>query len=332
MKIWGVLVSLLLIAISGLQAQDKGWFSSREITTVTLRTDLQVLWADRGDESSDHPAWISLPTDTGTLVVEAEVKTGGNFRKDPRNCKYPPLRVDPKGKSAKGTLFQGQGTMKLITICQDPNYVLKEYLAYRIYNLMTDSSYQVRLSKVVFEDIAGRIPAETNWALWVESEKHLAQRLDMERFEDDSVIHRPSVSASCWARVCVFQYIIGNTDWDLPLKKNVTVLSHAGICHVVPFDFDWSKWVDAAYTGLKDDPSFEHRSFRGKGLSREVVDAVLTEVVALRETLVEEVKSCKSLPSEHRKEIVEYLDVFFKSAENPKTREELFLSRCMPEP
>ena len=65
---------------------------------------------------------------------------------------HPPLFVSFGDETARGTLFEGQTMLPLTTHCRDSSsyeqYVLKEYLAYRIYNLLTDKSLRVRLARV----------------------------------------------------------------------------------------------------------------------------------------------------------------------------------------
>ena len=45
----------------------------------------------------------------------------------------------------------------------------------------------------------------------------------------------------------VFQYFIGNTDWWMPRRHNIAVLTVEDSTYAVPFDFDLSGAVDAPY-------------------------------------------------------------------------------------
>ncbi|MCJ7592585.1 MAG: hypothetical protein MUO51_14665, partial [Woeseiaceae bacterium] len=73
-----------------------------------------------------------------------------------RVCDFPPLRINFSDDTTKQTVFADQDKLKLVTHCRngasDQADVLKEYAAYRIFNLISDVSYKVRLARITYSD------------------------------------------------------------------------------------------------------------------------------------------------------------------------------------
>ena len=109
-----------------------------------------------------------------TLPVKLQVR--GNFRKLWNNCSFPPLYLDVPKKKASQTVFANQNKLKLVTHCEGEEYVVREYLVYRLYNLLTDYSFQVRLCRVSYVDSTGKRPTETRWGMLLEDESNLVKR------------------------------------------------------------------------------------------------------------------------------------------------------------
>src|SRR5690606_20167974 len=80
----------------------------------------------------------------------------GKWRNESSNCRVPPLFVYFPTR-ASGTVFEDEDMLPLTTHCREKpasyeQYVLKEFLAYRIYNLFTEKSLRVRLVRVTYRD------------------------------------------------------------------------------------------------------------------------------------------------------------------------------------
>ena len=57
-----------------------------------------------------------------------------------------------KVKIQTETLFKGQDKLKLVMPCRDDEYVIREWLIYKLYNLVTPKSFRTRLVRVMMED------------------------------------------------------------------------------------------------------------------------------------------------------------------------------------
>ena len=88
--------------------------------------------ATRGpDDKPLRAAAVTLMGPEGTeLVLPVKVRTRGIFRRDKRNCNFPPLRLDFPKSEMKGTVFEGQNRLKLVTPCHDSRDSYQNYVYY----------------------------------------------------------------------------------------------------------------------------------------------------------------------------------------------------------
>ena len=163
-------------------------FESDDILKLTIMSDFRSILDDRGEDRSYHKAQLYYLNNKGdTVCRKIKLKTRGNFRRDPANCKYPPIKVKFSKLKTADSVFVDQSTLKLVIQCQLEEYVLLEYLAYRINNLLTDLSYRVRLAHITYVDMETREPYSTRYAFFIENEKKLAERLNAEIYKPNVV-------------------------------------------------------------------------------------------------------------------------------------------------
>jgi hypothetical protein len=140
----------------------KPLFQSDEPLYLTLSMDIKTVFLNREGEES-HPAEISYTDPEGNkTTIPIKINVRGHFRKESNNCDFPPLRLNFSDSTVVNTIFDGQDKIKLVTHCQSrldlyEQNVLKEYLAYKLYNLFTEESYLVRLVHMTYADVKGRL-------------------------------------------------------------------------------------------------------------------------------------------------------------------------------
>ena len=125
------------------ESDTRRLFKELDPIAFTLTADFKAINKDRDPESTKRfPAVLSVPGENGAARdIAVKLGTRGHFRLMARNCDFVPLRVEfPKQESA-GTAFEGQTALKLGTHCRGDkaydNYTLREYLTYRLFNLVT---------------------------------------------------------------------------------------------------------------------------------------------------------------------------------------------------
>ena len=248
----------ILLAARTAAAQDtsrvapSALFASDAPLEMTIRTDIRTLLRDRGEERSDHDGIAKVARPGGAFdSVSIELRTRGIFRRRPTVCAFPPLRLSIGRRAGRNTIFEGERRIKLVTHCRNTDqyeqYVLQEYLIYKVYALLTDLSLRTRLARVTYEDAAGREKPVTRYAILIEDEDRLAARQRM-RVVEDTGTHISRLDPAQTVFMAVFQYFVGNTDWSIRALHNIITLADStGRILPVPYDFDWAGVIATRY-------------------------------------------------------------------------------------
>lgn len=175
------LLGLGLSSAAGAQ-QVSELFSSDEVLEFVLTSDFDQLKKDRGQESDEIPGQVEVLGAGGESVqIPIQVKTRGKFRLQRRICPDPPLRLNFPESEPHGTVFDGQDKLKLVSHCRDSDRyeqnLLEEYLAYRIYNHLTEISFRVQLARITYRDTSGKNDPIERMAFLIEDEEAMAARL-----------------------------------------------------------------------------------------------------------------------------------------------------------
>ena len=300
------------------QQVDSRLFKSHEVIELSIEANFVQLTADRGLDPDYRPAVMALSADDGTpRSIELKVKTRGSFRL--ATCLVPPLMINLPKKSLGGTVFDGEDEIKLVGHCRDTDAdeqnVLEEYLAYRTYNVLTDSSFRVRLARVTYVDSRGKDEPVTRYAFFIEEKEYLAQRLGGLML-DMPEVDPTDLNGDASARMALFQYMVGNTDWDMVYFHNVELMQGLGGTYVpVPYDFDFTGLVAAPYATPDEDLGLEtiqDRMYRG--FCRPEVDfsAMYLDFIERRAEIAEIYQGLEALDEGKRRSALEYLDGFYE--------------------
>ena len=354
-------IFLLLAALvygTALTAQDAGagrtgaaqaLFASNDPLTLTIEAPLKAIFKEREQTSSYHPGVIILQGSDGLSVsLDVQVKTRGKFRLNPRNCGFPPLRINFKKKQVENTVFAGQDKLKLVTHCQDKRadyeqYILLEHLAYRTYNLFTDLSYQVRLARITYVDSEDDREPLTKYAFFIEDDDDMASRNGWEALQVP-VVPPFQYEQDQLNLAETFQFMVGNTDWaafssapdETECCHNMTVIGNpAGPVFPVPYDFDWTGLVSARYA--KPDPSLPIRSVRQRlyrGICRDgdQLDATLPAFQEQKQAIYALYQDQEGLEEKQVERAVKYLDEFYEIVGDPKKVKREMHDRCREVP
>ena len=242
------------------------------------------------------------------------------------------------------TLFAGLDKVKLVTHCHDTDRaqtnILDEYAAYKLFNVISDIGYKVQLVKINYIDTEKRLKRDSiiRYGILIESSPELAQRVGGERVQTSGVT-LGSLDHQQAARVFVFAYMIGNTDWSL-----VTADDDEYCCHnihlfdidserfIVPYDFDLSGLVNARYA--RPDPSIgtrrvTSRRYRGYCISSEALMDATRAIAAQRDDLLDVIRRVPGLAESDFEVMVKYLEKFFDQTNDANKLVASFERRCL---
>lgn len=300
-------------------------FEQDNVAEFSLTTNLRTLLKDRGEQPTAHAATMICMTDTLPLTL----KVRGNFRRQLANCEFPPLLIDFPKKKTRNTLFAHQNKLKLVTHCQVDEWVIREYLVYKLYNLLTDLSFRARLARVTYIDSLGKRPAETHWGMLLEDDDDLAKR-NKAKISPSKYITTDFTDSLQMATVAVFEYMIGNTDWSVPYLHNIRLLDNGqqGLLPV-PYDFDHAGIVEASYAKPADQlgiVSVRERLYRGLSYPMPLLRQVFDKFNQVKPQCYALYQNDSRLNKSYVKRTLKYLDDFYTFINKPTTAQNGFIS------
>jgi hypothetical protein len=196
-------------------------FSDESELQILIEAPMSDLIRSAPRSTDGFPAALTI-TDAGEARrFDMELSPRGLSRRTRDICTFPPLRIDLAGGGQRtDTIMQGQNRLKLVTRCRSgasyEQMLVLEYTAYRLYNVVTPMSFRVRPVRTTFRDSAGRRRDETQWNFLIEDVGDLARRNGRREIEVQSgEVQSSQLDPSQAAIVGMFQFMIGNLDWDM---------------------------------------------------------------------------------------------------------------------
>lgn len=311
--------------------------------TVTLTGPWREVTRNRRSDKR-FPGTFSYTTASGQeRVMAVEYQTRGLTRRD-KICEFPPLKIFFDKAANKGTAFRGQSSLKLVSFCQSKKefeqYNLLEYLAYRVYNLITPYSFRVRPLEATYLDNDSRRWNFTRFSFLIEDVDDLAERLGLEEVSIAAL--RPSeLDPVETANYAVFQYFIANLDWAATIGPGGEECCHNGklIGHgddarpvfVIPYDFDSSGLVNADYAlpppqlGVSN---IRRRLYRGFCAHNEQLPAAIDRFRAAQDDILDLFENQDGLSGRSRSQSRRLVESFYRTIEKADTLQEDLIDKC----
>lgn len=333
-----LLAAGLVLAAAGKVAADP-LFEDQSTLKVEITAPLSTLVRERPDEE-EMPGTFSYQAADGTAVeLDIQVRARGNFRY--KFCDFPPMTLNFRRSQVEGTLFQNQNKLKLVGHCKITRRyeqsVLREYLAYRLLNLMTDMSFRVRLLEVTWVDSEERRGRMVRSAFLIEHRNRLAARIGMDPQEMEYA-ELGTVQADHLNLTSIFQYLIGNVDFS-PIAGSEGECCHnyeifgddSGSLVAIPFDFDFSGIVNAPNAVPDTERGVTRvgqRVYRGWCENNGYIGASLARLREKRDVLYAEVAGLEELEPSVRDRVALYMDGFYEIVDDPQAVERDIIGSC----
>jgi len=297
-------------------------FNSDSTIQLQISCDLEEILNDRGEENKYHDALFNF----NNTVYTVKLKTRGIYRRKKENCFLPPLWLKFDKKQMIGSIFSEYKKLKLVLPCYNKpvykQYILKEYLAYKIYNILTDYSFKVRLIKLKIIDLDNKYAPIECFAFFIEPYKNLCKRVSAYPLEVKN-IHPNFTNTEMITLLSVFQYMIGNTDWSVKALHNIKLISFENSKKpiAVPYDFDQCGLVNASYALAAEHLNIESvrtRVYNGYYQPIEVLQPILDKFRQNKKKIYQAVYSVPGLKKRYIDETIKYFDQFYKTIDHPK--------------
>lgn len=321
-------------------AQGQGLFRDSVPLEVTIVTDLKTVIRDRDSTKfKPHAATLSYRDSTGaTKTFPVTLRARGHFRRQSRNCDFPPLKLEFERKDAALTLFQGNSQLKITTNCRPGNteyeqYVLGEYAIYRAYQLVSPKYFRTRLAKITYHDSAKKEADVVSWAFFVEDDKEVAKKFALAVDDSRGAMFR-DVDDTQLAITALFEYMVANTDWSISGLHNIALMRDTtGSMYTVAYDFDWSGAVNPRYATPDyrlDIRTVTDRLYRGPCRTMPEWQPVFARFTAARPRIEAIYAGTPGLDPKRAKSTLSYLADFYATINDPKAAKNALTDKCMP--
>jgi len=318
-------------------------FSESSEMNVTLSGPWRTI-RNKVKKDARYPAQLTYTeADGASRTLDVEVAPRGLSRRF-RVCDFPPLKIHFDKKQTKDTEFEGNKSLKLVTYCKKDSeyeqYYIKEYLIYRIYNLITDYSFRVRPMIVEYKDSKSRKWSISRFSFLIEDLDDVAGRNELKKLSVPQIAYK-TLDPVETSKLSLFQFMIGNVDYasnDGPEPDECchnTKLIGAGDDllprYSIPYDFDSTGLVDAHYayapTVLKL-RNIRQRLYRGYCFTNDKLPDTITLFNKKRPEILGLFENDVHLDDHYRKKAIDYIEDFYKIINDPKKLGEEVIDKC----
>ncbi|OAV42858.1 hypothetical protein [Lewinella sp. 4G2] len=263
-------VALVFLFSLSLSGQGVSLFDAAHASGDTLVVELEVdfkrlLRKKIGRSFLAAPATISFG---GTIIpLSAKVRRRGNARLE--QCALPGLKLRFNKDALRRAGYAGKmNDWKLVLPCYGrpsaQTFLRREAFAYDLYALLHDKHVRTIPARL-------KVGEREMPIFLIEHSEQIAARFGGYEYPDDRLSSR-SLERESYVRLCLFNYLIQNTDFNVFNLHNLAVIGREGTDLFTPFpyDFDYSGLVGAPYAvpaeALGTDSIYE-RLWRGRNVT-----------------------------------------------------------------
>ncbi len=307
------------------------FFTDEKPVELTIVTDFKKMQTQKVKGVYQNATiTLAMPESEG-ITEDVQLYARGEFRR--KNCGMPGIMLNFKNPTSQK--LSALKKLKLVCACgssvYDQQLLLTEYLIYKMYNLITDMSFRVRLAKVNYTDSRSKFKTYTQYAFLIEDIKDLAARNGCKEVKN-KVFLTEKTNRSQMTVVAIFEYMIGNTDWAVPNNHNIRLLrpvnDSTAMPYVVPYDFDFSGLVNAPYASPSEELDIKNvteRSYRGFPRTMDEVESVLDIFRNEQPAIMALVNNFDLIQKKDRGILSKYLEEFYAIISNKNMVKETFI-------
>ena len=291
--------------------------TAEEGIELTLETDLTTFI---GQKKTNNYVPGKLRAKDGK-AYEVEIRPRGRYRR--KVSQIPPMKIRFSHGEMETAGLDSLNEIKIALPAFNSDagneLIVKEYLAYRLFEKLSDAHFRARLVKLTIKDTYDpKSKPKKMYAIFVEDEEEVAARLGGVPEEEFGVPIEQFDTRQA-ALVAMFQYLIGNTDWEFGMHRNVQLIKikESGKIVVLPYDFDFSGFVSAPYavpsseSGLR---TVRERYLMTSGLDANTLKDAVKSIKLVEKDLYPVCRS-KFISKSAAGDMVKYLESFFKNME-----------------
>lgn len=314
-------------------------FDSDEIFKISIRADFKELIKHKEDGEYRDAECSYMLNDTILIRNELKIRARGNYRRN--YCSLPPVMLNFKKTDYLVVANKDLDKMKMVSVCRQnktsQQYIFKEYLVYKMYNILTDYSFKTRLIKLSYVDTGEKLKPDSSYAFIIEPVDVLAERHDAIEIES-KIMHQDLSNYDHMNFVAVFQFMVGNLDWSVPVQHNIKQLKPLKATTtrdviVVPYDFDFTGFVNTSYALpppllIEDAETVRDRIFRGFTRTPEQFEAVFDLFREKKGEIIELIETFPYLNKSTRTDVLGFIEEFYVIINSERQVNRYFIQGC----
>jgi hypothetical protein len=326
--------ALSLLTTAQSKVDSLKFFTDEAVIDMTLTTDIKKMQSEKGEEVYQAANIVCRFPDS-TIIEEAiTVAPRGHFRRE--FCNIPPIMMNFRNSGSPR--LSSLGKLKLVIGCgtngNDEQLLLKEYLAYKIYNVLEQKSFRVRLVRMNYRDTRNRVKPFSQYAFLLEDDNDMAERNNCIK-KPKAQYSTESTDRETMTMVAVFEYMISNGDWSVPNNHNIRLIydkaTPYALPYAVPYDFDHSGFVNASYAlpnELLGTETVTERVYRGFPRTMDELQATFAIYRNKKDKILALISGSSLLSSRNKKELVSYIEEFYDTINNKRSVQSIFIDNA----
>lgn len=316
---------------------NKNWelFNDDEPLKLSLAFDMKKFKKEKY-KAEKIPAVLSIHFQDSIIRKDIHIKARGEFRKG--YCQFPPIKLNLKKTEFTSEYMDEQTTLKFVTHCKNSKlfetYILQEYLIYKMYNILTEMSFQTRLVQMEYIDTEGKDKTFVKYGFIIEHINSVADRNNSLRLKNENLAQK-LMDKESMALLALFAFMIGNTDWSVTGLHNIKIIKSKDFTKYdpfpVPYDFDYSGMVNASYaipSEILGIESVRERLYWGVCLPEENLQNAKAIFLKRKNSINNIVQEFPYLEKYPKRGMVNYLDSFYRILDSDYLFKRDILSGC----
>ena len=293
-------------------------FREQKVLDTKLRVSIKDI-KKKTNDSTYLPSALYIKNESGQWdSVKIGVRARGIFRR--KNCYFSPIRVKVSKSDAKGTLLEGNKSLKLVMPCMNNDgkntLVIKEFICYKMFEEVSPYYFNTRLLNLDFTELDGKKnkPFQLT-AFLIEDDDIVAKRHHAKVMENLN-LHPLTLNDTAALQHDFFQLMVANTDWSTTFLHNAKLIYQEPRKYIpLAYDFDMSGFVNPPYAEVSPDlpiASVRERLYRGFCRKEPIVQEVRKQFLAAEPRIMSVVDRYeKDVTPKEFADMKKYLGEFF---------------------
>ena len=189
-------------------------FLRKEPLNLTLKFNIKEFKKTRRKEKYQPAELTCQVSDSFQVIHSVRVRARGIYRRD--NCSMPPYWLNIRHAGIEAALedpaLRDVVKIKVVTRCKPmashEYLVLRVYLVYQLYELLSDYSFHTRLVRIKYIDTGRNDRESEDWGFLIETKEKMAERNNAVIIENQRLSIR-TVDKEIMDQVALFSYMVG---------------------------------------------------------------------------------------------------------------------------